>query len=180
MKARIIYTHFYQSERVLSTTSDARWLFMYFLTCPYIGLTGAFKLGKSKIAFETALSQPELTSALAELDSLGLVKQIDDWIIIPDTHEKNRFDIGAKTSVAFQKELNQLPKKIKDCLINLSAYPIDTLSADADTPRNKKPENRNHISKELLTSVFNTPNSENLSEQVADDFEAYQKGKYEN
>lgn len=177
MKARIIYTHFYQSERVLSTSANARWLFMYFLTCPYIGLTGAFKLAKSKIAFETALSAQEVQTALQELDTLGLVKQIDDWIIIPDTHEKNRFDIGAKTSVAFQKELNQLPEKIKDCLINLSVYPIDTLSVNADTPRNKNIEIRNKKPyKELDKSICISPNTGTTAKQIADDFEAYREG----
>lgn len=175
MKARIIYTSYYQSERVLSLSADARWLFMYYLTCPYIGLTGVFKLARSKIKFESALDETRLSAAEQELIGVGLIDLLDGWIIIPGTQEKTNYNLSKTTGIAYSKELERLPQNIKARLIKLTGYPIDTVYIPPDTPRNRN-NNRNPIKGELHTSTFNTPNSGETAEQVADDFEEYQKG----
>jgi len=171
MKARIIYTSYFQSERILSLSADARWLFIYFLICPYIGLTGAFKLARSKIKFESALNEARLSVAEQELVSAGLVELCDGWIIIPDTEQKTNYHIGKTTGVAYRNELNKLPQKIKERLIALSVYPIDTLSIAHDTPRNKNIEIRNQKEEIYIGEKVKTE-----AEEVADDFEDYQKG----
>lgn len=152
MKARIIYTNFYESERVLALSVKSRWLFMYYLTCPYIGLTGAFKVAKSKISFETGLTVTEIKKAAEELQNSGLVLHFKEWIFVPDTEEKTNYDKGQKTSVAYNKEYEKLPEEVKDLIINKNIYPIDRVSEYPDTPRNQKSENRNNNSSSLVLS----------------------------
>ncbi len=148
MKARIIHTKFYASERVLGLSQQARWLFMYYLTCDGIGLTGAFKWSTSKTIFETGLDAKGLVKAKNELQSSKLAYFHQDWVIIPGTDEKNNFNSGSKTSSGYQKELGLLPQTLKDLLLsdteeNTPMIGVSEYAADADTPRIQNTENRN-------------------------------------
>lgn len=143
MKNRTVSTSFYNSDRILSISSDARWLFMYFITCQHIGLTGAFKLSRTKILFETGLTPKELESSCMELEEKKLAFLRDGWIVIPDTQEKTNYNKSPITQKAYEKELSSLPEEIKKLLAG-----IDTRSSEyaAGMPRleiinrNKKKE----------------------------------------
>lgn len=152
MKARIIHTSFYDSERVLSLSSQSRWLFMYYLTCKGIGLTGAFKWSNIKTQFETGLTTKQIQDAKNELSTCGLVYFYEEWVIVPQTEDKTGYNKGEKTSIAYSKEFDSLPDEIQNTL--LGEYPIDTLSnnddrvsAFYDTPINHKSETINQKSK---------------------------------
>lgn len=147
MKARIIHTNFYSSERVLNLSSKARWLFMYYLTCSSIGLTGAFKCSNSKTLFETGLRQDELEKASNELHGAQLVFFLDDWVVIPGTEAKTGYKTGSPITVkAYEREFEALPEGVKQ-ILDTPAKEYDTpgipLPRGIYTPRNKKSEIRN-------------------------------------
>lgn len=131
MKTRLINTSFYDSERVLSLSKDSRWLFMYYITNKGIGLTGAYKWSKSKTLFETGLTPKEHEKSCLDLESSKLVFFVNEWIVVPETQEKTGYDKGAKTSIGYQKEFEELPEVVKEILVNCE-YPIDTLSEKED------------------------------------------------
>lgn len=117
MKARIIHTKFFESERVLGLSTLSRWLYMYYLTCSGIGLTGAFKWSDAKTTFETGIKLKDLQQAKSELTSKQLVFYIDSWIVVPGTAEKTGYNNGDnKTSKAFKNEYESLPDEIKALL----------------------------------------------------------------
>lgn len=172
MKARIIHTKFYESERVLMLSTLSRWLYMYYLTCSGIGLTGAFKWSDTKTVFETGIKIKDLQQCKYELTSSNLVFYHDGWVIIPGTSEKTGYNNGDNlTSKAFNKEIDSLPEEIRQLL--------DTPSRGMQGGcipqeiRNKKSEILKGIVKgesstggavaEHLISVFNQATGKNYS-----------------
>ncbi|MFM1793915.1 MAG: hypothetical protein RL642_300, partial [Bacteroidota bacterium] len=167
----IIHTNFYSSDRVLELSKNARWLFMYYLTCSGIGLSGAFKWSDSKTLFETALNKVDLQKSKEELEKYGLATFLDSWVIIPGTNEKTGFDKGGKTSKAYEAELDTLPPEVREKL----SYPMHRVSDFTIPPeiRNKKSEILKGIVKgesstgraaaERLISVFNQATGKNYS-----------------
>lgn len=149
MKARIIHTKFYESERVLNLSANGRWLFMYFLTCQSIGLTGAFKTAKSRVLFETGLTPKQFDEAQTELSESRLVHFKNNWVVVPSTEEKNNYNNSPVTQKAFDKEFSQLPEEIQQLLgsIDTPLEGIDTPTREygegMHTHRNKKTEIRN-------------------------------------
>lgn len=148
MKARIIHTKFYESERVLQLSASSRWLFMYYLTCTGIGLTGAFKWSDSKTIFETGLSGKDLEKAKLELLQARLVYFSENWVVIPDTNEKNNYTTGSKTAVGYESEMKTLPENVKKLLVerpeeNTPIIGVSDVSATVDTPRIQNTEIRN-------------------------------------
>lgn len=154
MQTRIVHTKFYSSERILSLSANARWLFMYFITCDGIGLTGAFKRAQSKISFETGLTKKQITDSKEELQASKLVFFDGDWIVVSEVDEKTKYSKGLKTSVGYTKELESLPENIQNLIqYQYSIENDDRVSIVVDTPINHKSENRNH--KPSLESVEN-------------------------
>lgn len=156
MKARIIHTKFYESERVLQLSQQARWLFMYYLTCSGIGLTGAFKWGDSKTLFETGLDSKALTKAKNELQASKLVLFHEGWVVVPETDGKTGYNKGDRTSKAYEAELSELPQEV--CSILENPYTLyendDRVSVKPDTPINQKSEIINNSS--LVLSSYKT------------------------
>lgn len=146
MKARPVHTSFYDSDRVLSLSKDARWLFMYYITNKGIGLTGAYKWGKTKALFETGLTLKEYEKARIELENVKLAFFFEDWVIIPGTEMKTGYDKGVKTSVAYQREMDSLPDEVRSILTE-SEYPTDSLSEKSDRVSKKTDTPRNHNQK---------------------------------
>lgn len=172
MRARIIHTKFYESERVLSLSTLSRWLYMYYLTCSGIGLTGAFKWSDSKTMFETAIKPKDLQQCKNELTASNLVFYHDSWVVIPDTSEKTGYNNGDNlTSKAFTKEFESLPDEIKQ-LLNPPSRGMQGGYIPQEI-RNKKSEIEKGIVKgksstgravaEHIISVFNQATSKNYS-----------------
>jgi hypothetical protein len=116
MNARIVKTAFYSDPTVENLSKDSKWLFMYFLTCPYIGLTGAFQVTESRIAYETGMTRQELTAAKEELLKFNRIACYESWIVVFNTEKHNRYSEGKKTGVAYQNEFENLPPKVKELL----------------------------------------------------------------
>lgn len=170
MKARIIHTNFYSSDRVLELSKNARWLFMYYLTCSGIGLTGAFKWSESKTLFETGISKIEFEKSKVELMNKKLVFFNENWVVIPNTQEKTGYGNSPVTQKSYQNEFSTLPEVIAKILEG------DIPSAEGSLPieiRNKKSEILKGIVKgesstggavaEHLISVFNQATGKNYS-----------------
>lgn len=168
MKARIIHTKFYESERVLSLSQQSRWLFMYYLTCSGIGLTGAFKWGDSKTLFETGLDSKGLAKAKEELQASKLVLFYEGWVIVPDTDEKTGYNKGDRTSKAYESEFRELPDTVSSILENPNTLyeNDDRVSGFTDTPINHKSEIRNNSSSLVLSSSYKTELAEIKADEL--------------
>lgn len=149
METRIIHTNFWQSEDVQKLSKDARLLFIYFLSCPYIKLTGIFEINDGYITMETGLNSEELKIAKKELQKTGKAYFYKGWVMVVNAVRHNRYNVGKFTSVGFHKEAKNIPsfviegfKAIKDTTLRL---PSDYL----DTPINNKEEIRNN-NKEII------------------------------
>lgn len=202
MKTRIVQTSFHSDPRVELLGKDAKWLFMYCLTCQYIGLTGAFQLSDKKLMFETGLTPKELKKAKVELQNI--VVFTNDWIVVLNSEKHNRFSKSKKTKVAYDRELEALPEEIQDVLSgkldtvsekdNTVSKKTNTVQTISDSPRNHKSETINHKQEIALrvikkfNEVFGTKYSSPRSIQsnlaywlevysLEDVFEAIEQGK---
>ena len=113
METRIVKTKYWQDPLVQSLPKDARLLFVYLITCPYIGKTGYFEVNSSYILIETGLNQKELEESKKLLTKVKRAFFFKNWVYIPHALKHNRYDKGLKTSVGYQKELESLPSKEK-------------------------------------------------------------------
>ncbi len=146
MKSRMVKTAFYSDEKVEQLSKDGKWLFMYIITCPYIGLTGAFQVTDKRIMYDTGLTPKELEVAKQEITDLKMASFINSWVVIFNTDKHNKYSQSKTTKAAYDSEFSELPEGIHRVLENkdtiLMGYkgykktfiPIETIN------RNKKPE----------------------------------------
>lgn len=134
MKARIIQTAFHSDEKMENLSKDAKWLFMYLLTSPYIGLTGAFQVSDKRIQYETGLTSKDLVEAKKELREIVYFSK--GWVVVLHAEKHNGFSKSIKTKVAYEKEFHSLPEEIRDVLgdTDTVSKKEDTVSEKSDTP----------------------------------------------
>lgn len=121
MKHRMINTSFHLDDKIEILPMHAKWLFMYFLTCSYIGMTGAFSVSDRRIMFETSLTEDELIKAKDELQKAGFVDFRGSFIIVKNANKHNSYRVSAKTSKAYEAELKGLPKEIQSLIEGVSS-----------------------------------------------------------
>jgi hypothetical protein len=117
MNARLIKTSFHTDGKVEALSKDAKWLFMYVLTCPYIGLTGAFQLSDKRLCYETSITQKELAIAKDELH--GTIEFVKGWVIVRNSGKHNSYSNSPLTQKGYDKEFELLPEFVKDVLKGL-------------------------------------------------------------
>lgn len=172
MKTRIIQTSFHSDPRVEALSKDAAWLFMYLLTCPYIGLTGVFELTDKKLCYETKLTPKELEKAKEELK--GIVAFKDSWIIIRNSEKHNRFKKSQTTKKAYEREFGSLPDEVKEIVYSIDTVSekIDSVSGILDTPINNKQEiiNNNIVAREQKLTGYEQSLVDNFSLEEMTEF----------
>jgi hypothetical protein len=104
MKARLVYTSFWTNPEVECLSSEAKYLLLYCLTNPYIGLTGAFRLRDERIAYETGYPIHTLSKLFEELKTARFVDRQNGWVIVFNTEKHNNYSSGSKTGVAYKQE----------------------------------------------------------------------------
>src|SRR3990167_1890410 len=157
METRIVKTKYWQDTLVQSLPKDARLLFVYLITCPYIGKTGYFEVNSSYILIETGLNQKELEESKKLLTKVKRAFFFKNWVYIPHALKHNRYDKGLKTSVGYQKELESLPskeKEILDHLVDSSIGEKDTTTGSKNSPLNHKSQIINHKSETINTKAL--------------------------
>jgi len=119
MKTRILWTKIWDDSWFDSLSQDSRMLFIYLLTNQDINLCGCYYLPDKKIKYHTQLSNEELIKAKKELDPK--VKFLENWVYVVNSQGYNHFT-GKSNEVAIEKEIGQIPKKIKNALIKAKQY----------------------------------------------------------
>ena len=166
MKSRFIQTRFWDDDKVLSLSKNARYLYIYLLTCSYINICGAFQLADVKIQFETGISAEELRDAQYEIVKVGKVKFYEGWVYVVNARKNNNFEKYEGNFKAMLKEIAKIPEGVKenfDIKINTPPTLVSHYSDNSVTlPRNKKQE----ISNKKETVKFGVDFSPEVSKVV--------------
>ena len=136
MESRIVKTNFWRDTKVQLLSKEATYLFMYFLTCPYINLCGLFELPDAYIELETKLKGKKLQKVKKELQANKRVYFYQGWVYIPNARIHNRYQVGPKTRIAYVRQVENLPKKIKDGFKALTDSSIELPDTTTILPEN--------------------------------------------
>lgn len=138
MKTRIIKTKFWQDSAILQLSPDARYLFVYLISCPYIGLTGYFELPDNYILLETGLTSTVLRKAKEELVACRRVFFCDGWVYISNAEKHNRYFASIKIQKAYREELANIPTPITERINGISDSTPLVVSGYPDSNHNTK------------------------------------------
>lgn len=179
METRIIKTKFWQDQTVQSMSEHARLLFIYLLTCPYIGKTGMFELSDRYITLETGISEKNLLGAKKELQEKNKVFFRNGWIYVLNAIKHNRYNIGEKTAIGYKREYDLLPKDVVEYYNKINDSTINTLNTNIDTTINEvdstKAEGINNKIKIINNNIntkynYNKENTEELPQKEENKF----------
>lgn len=87
---------------------------MYFLTCPYINISGIFELSDRKIIFEHKCTEKQLEKAKDELERNKLVLFKDGWVFVINAEKNNKYRNSPLNEQAYEKEMERIPVNIKE------------------------------------------------------------------
>lgn len=145
MKTRIIQTKYWDDPLVIEAPVEARLLFIYYLTCSHVGLTGMFEIATVEVKLKTGLSLKQIEKAKQFLIDNGKVYHYKNWVCLVNAWKYNNYGVGEKNRLAYEKELNSIPQEVKhglDCYIKEKDTSMGVLFSELDS--NHKPETRNH------------------------------------
>lgn len=113
MEIRKINTKIWQDDWFVNLSRASKVCFLYLFTNQHIGFSGIYELSDRVICFDTGLSQAEIETCKKEL--FPKVVFVNGWVFVRNA-EKHDPIRGEKNSLwlAREKELNGIPKEIKD------------------------------------------------------------------
>lgn len=119
MKTRIIYPQLWHDSKFCECSVEAKTLFMFIITNPYLGLSRYSRLSDRQIAFHTGLSGKKLENAKNELSTLKWCFFSDEWVY--HNHDCAYIDYtgNEKVSVSKEQEIQNVPEKIKEVIKGL-------------------------------------------------------------
>lgn len=149
MKTRIIKTRYWADGSIHKLSKEARYLFIYLLTSPYINLCGIFELPDEYIKLETGLTEKELEKAKEQLIAINKVRFHNGWLYIVNADKHNGYRNSPMNEIAYEKEISLIPSEIKAILdssmdSSIDTTPIVTINKKQETI-NKKLEIRKNI-----------------------------------
>lgn len=111
MKTRVVHTKFWEDEKVVVLSKEAKLLFIYLLTNSRINLIGIFELTDRIIQFDTGLTEQEILIAKDELqDSLRVIFH-EGWIYVVNAIKHSNYT-GDKNEIAKAKEVRIIPEDV--------------------------------------------------------------------
>jgi hypothetical protein len=130
MKTRIIQTKLWEDEFIGELEANHKFLFLFLITNPLIGLTGAYECTERKIAFDTGLSIDVIREGKKALSEKFIFWK--SWIIIKNALKFNNYAASDQQKVAYMNEYDMLPEFVKKHVIffnenNESEYKIDRI-----------------------------------------------------
>jgi hypothetical protein len=164
MQTRIIYTNFWINSIQENLSLESQHLYIYLLTCPYIGICSVFRLPDQYILLESKLSLKQLADAKLELTKKNKVRFYDGWVYVVKAEKFVNYKKSPKNQVCYLKEVSFIP----DVVISNLSYSIDsTIDSSKDTSYksgiiNQESGIRNQKSNTLVKT---------LAEKIADDVE---------
>ena len=122
MKSRDIQTRFWTDEFISDCSFEAKSVYLYLLTCPYINISGIFQLTKKRIEFDLSISRERLDKALTELQESGKVYWYDGWVWVFNAKKNNfsKYLASSKNHDSFLSELEQIPDNTLVQMFNLA------------------------------------------------------------
>lgn len=115
---------------------DARLLYNYLLTNSHINMMGIFELPDEYITLETGLTPGELTKAKAWLSEKEKAFFFEGWVRVVDAENYNNYKSSPKTAESYQKEVDDVPKQVLDCLYRKNDTSMEVVSDTSDTTPN--------------------------------------------
>lgn len=146
MKARIIKTKVWTDRDFHKLSADARYVFMYLLSCQYVGMSNYFECLNAYMQLETGLSQVRVEKAQEELMIQKKAFFYDGWVLIPNLEKHNQYKNSPRNLPTYEKEINDVPKSVLDYFDSISDTSIDT-SMPTSRHSDLKSEIKNHKSK---------------------------------
>jgi len=139
MKTRIVHTRFWNDSFVCELNQKEKLLFIYLLTNEKVNLIGIYELPDKYIKADLEITQPELDAAKRKFQIANKIIFLNGWVKIVN-HDKYNSYQGAKTGIARDRELTEVPKELVEYQGSIDTS-IDTSS---DTPNNQKSETINN------------------------------------
>lgn len=170
MKTRIIHTKFYQDSYILSLEPLERWFFLYLLTNERVEKTGAYELPLQIARVETGLEVEEMNKYLSKFQTSGKIFYIEGYVVIKNILKYQDYSKGSEKQVqSYNKELNSLPKRVLDIVLNNDLTSSELVSNQLETGSklviNNKEEiinNKKEIIKEENLKKFKKPTIEEI------------------
>lgn len=138
MKTRVIHTKVWKDEYFAGLTVFEKLLFVYLLTNDRVNISGIYELTNREIMFDLAVPEDVLNEAKSKLENDSKFCFYQGWVAIVNCYKYQTYK-GNKNEVCRQKELQLVPKHLKDRLSRIDyQYPICTVLDDEDSSCNQK------------------------------------------
>ena len=139
MKTRIIYPKLWFDEKFATCSIEAKLLFLYLITSDQLTLTRYHHIADRQILFDTGFSVNQLKTSKEELTKLGWCFFAENWVY--HNHSAAYVDYTGRDRVndAHDKELEEIPYKVKEVFKGLITRYQPTLNPKPET-LNPKPE----------------------------------------
>lgn len=153
MTTRIIYTNFWINSVQENLSLESQHLYIYLITCPYIGICSVFRLPDQYILLESKLTPTQLQKAKDELSNKDKVRFYDGWVYVVNAEKFVDYKQSPSNQVRYLKDVSFIPEVV---LTKLS-YIVDT-SVDSTVDSSYKyktinPNNKGN-NKELDTDLI--------------------------
>jgi hypothetical protein len=168
MKTRIIKTKFWSDSTVQNSSTNTRILFIYLLTCPFVGLTSYIEIGDGQIKLDTGLTQEQLIKSKKDLQTNKRVFFHNGWVFIPNLDKHNPYWKSPKTEIAYKKEVKDVPTIVIEHFNNLTDSTIhSTMDSTPIVPLIHKTENIKHKKEEYNSKNSLNPCTEEEIKKIA-------------
>lgn len=111
MKTRILWTKMWEDEWFDNLSDDARLLFIYLITNPFINLSGCYEVRDKTICYHTHLNQDQLNKAKEDLNPKVIFS--DNWIYVVNSQGYGGYT-GKDIEKALLKEIEFIPQNVKN------------------------------------------------------------------
>lgn len=167
-KHRVVKSDFWIDEYIETLGVEARYLFLYFLTCPETNILGIYKTTIRRICFETLIERNEVEIYLKRFSDDDKVHFIDGHILMVN-FQKHQNPSGTM-KVGINKLFHELPNTVKEFIFSKKSKIYNRLSKsiiDYDRVNINKDINKgkdNNINPVLDFDVFIEKMPESITE----------------
>lgn len=134
VKTRIVWTKIWEDDWFQSLSDQGQKLFLYLITNRIIGLSGCYQISDFMIKAQARIKDVEK----AKKELFPKVKFFKDWVHIRNAQGYGGYT-GEKLLIALNKELDEIPKDIKDVILSDKDDRVSIgYGGGIDTPINHK------------------------------------------
>lgn len=166
MKTRIFKTKFWTDTTIRKLSSEARLLFIYLITNPFVSLTSYYEIDNGQILIDTGLDNKRFLKAKKELEENRRSFFYNGWVFIPNLDKHNPYWKSDKTRKAYDEELKNIPNDTLDYFKRKNDSSMDsTINTTINsTPKTK---NINHNTKNINNKTENINNNLDNSHSIS-------------